>query len=296
MSKKKSFVATLSIGRHSLSRTWYKFSRNPLSVFGLIIFFLIIFVAVFAPYITHYPEHAGAYTNFREASKPPSLTYFFGTDSIGRDIFTRVIFGYRFSLILAVVVLSLSIPPGIILGLIAGYYQYTWIEVTIMRITDIFISVPPLVLALAIAAMLSPNLFNQMMAITFVWWTWYCRLVYTMTISLCHEDFVYEAKLVGASNTHILLREILPNCIAPILTKMTLDMGFVIIVGASLSFIGLGVQPPKSDLGSMVAAGARRLPAEWWAAVFPAIAIIIIILAFNLVGDGLKDVFAVEEV
>jgi peptide/nickel transport system permease protein len=165
-----------------------------------------------------------------------------------------------------------------------------------MRITDIFISVPPLVLALAIAAMLSPNLFNQMMAITFVWWTWYCRLVYTMTISLCHEDFVYEAKLVGASNTHILLREILPNCIAPILTKMTLDMGFVIIVGASLSFIGLGVQPPKSDLGSMVAAGARRLPAEWWAAVFPAIAIIIIILAFNLVGDGLKDVFAVEEV
>jgi len=296
LSKKKSFIATLSIGRYNLSRAWYKFSRNPLSVFGLIIFFLIIFVAVFAPYITPYPEHAGAYTNFREASKPPSLTYFFGTDSIGRDIFTRVIFGYRFSLILAVVVLSLSIPPGIILGLIAGYYQYTWIEVTIMRITDIFIAVPPLVLALAIAAMLSPNLFNQMMAISFVWWTWYCRLVYTMTISLCHEDFVYEAKLIGASNTHILLREILPNCVAPILTKMTLDMGLVIIVGASLSFIGLGVQPPKSDLGTMIANGARGLPTEWWAAVFPAIAITLIILAFNLVGDGLQDVFAVEEV
>ena len=296
MSKKKSFIATLSIGRYNLSRAWYKFSRNPLSVFGLIIFFLIIFVAVFAPYITPYPEHAGAYTNFREASKPPSLTYFFGTDSIGRDIFTRVIFGYRFSLILAVVVLGLSIPPGIILGLIAGYYQYTWIEVTIMRITDIFIAVPPLVLALAIAAMLSPNLFNQMMAISFVWWTWYCRLVYTMTISLCHEDFVYEAKLIGASNTHILLREILPNCVAPILTKMTLDMGLVIIVGASLSFIGLGVQPPKSDLGTMIANGARGLPTEWWAAVFPAIAITLIILAFNLVGDGLQDVFAVEEV
>jgi len=296
LSKKKSFITTLSIGRNNLSRAWYKFSRNPLSVFGLIIFFLIIFVAVFAPYITPYPEHAGAYTNFREASKPPSLTYFFGTDSIGRDIFTRVIFGYRFSLILAVVVLSLSIPPGIILGLIAGYYQYTWIEVTIMRITDIFIAVPPLVLALAIAAMLSPNLFNQMMAISFVWWTWYCRLVYTMTISLCHEDFVYEAKLIGASNTHILLREILPNCVAPILTKMTLDMGLVIIVGASLSFIGLGVQPPKSDLGTMIANGARGLPTEWWAAVFPAIAITLIILAFNLVGDGLQDVFAVEEV
>lgn len=296
MSKKKSFIATLSRGRYSLSKAWYKFSRNPLSALGLIIFFLIIFAAVFAPYITPYPEQVGPYTNFREASKPPSLTYFFGTDSIGRDIFTRIIYGYRFSLTLVVVVLSLSIPPGVILGLIAGYYHNTWIEITIMRITDIFIAVPPLILALAIAAMLSPNLFNQMMAISFIWWTWYCRLAYGMTISLCHEDFVHEAKLIGAGDTHVLLREILPNCMAPILTKMTLDMGHVIILGSALSFIGLGVQPPQSDLGSMIASGARRLPTEWWAVVFPAIAIIIIILAFNLVGDGLRDLFAVEEV
>ncbi|HBY57723.1 MAG TPA: D,D-dipeptide ABC transporter permease [Candidatus Atribacteria bacterium] len=262
----------------------------------MIILLLIIFAAIFAPYITPFPEHAGAFTNFREASKPPSSTYIFGTDSIGRDIFTRVIFGYRFSLILSIVVLALSIPPGVIFGLIAGYYQGTWIEIIIMRITDVFIAVPPFVLALAVAAMLSPNLFNQMMAISFVWWTWYCRLVYTMTTSLCHEDFVTEAKLVGASKTHILFREILPNCMGPILTKMTLDMGLVIIVGSSLSFIGLGVQPPKSDLGTMIAEGARRLPSEWWAAVFPAIAIIVVILAFNLLGDGLKDVFNIEEV
>jgi len=296
LSKKEVLIAALSRGRYSFSKGWYKFSRNPLSVLGLIIIFLVILAAVLAPYITPYPEQAGPFTNFREASLPPSLTHLSGTDSMGRDIFTRVIFGYRFSLMLAVVVLGLSIPPGVILGLIAGYYQRTWIEIAIMRVTDVFLSVPPLVLALAITVMLSPNLFNQMIAISFMWWTWYCRLVYTMTTSLCQEDFVHEAELTGAGKAHILLREILPNCIAPILTKMTLDMGLVIIVGASLSFIGLGVQPPKPGLGTMVADGAKRLPAEWWTAIFPALAIVIIILAFNLAGDGLRDMFAVEEV
>jgi len=294
--KKELLVAALSRRRASFSKGWYKFSRNPLSVLGLIIFFSVILAAILAPYITPYPEHAGAFTNFRESSLPPSLTHFFGTDSVGRDIFTRVIFGYRFSLVLAVVVLSLAIPSGIILGLIAGYYRRRWIEIVIMRITDIFLAVPPLVLALAITVMLSPNLFNQMMAISLMWWPWYCRLVYSITTSLRHEYFVREAELTGASKAHILLREILPNCVAPVLTKMTLDAGFVITVGASLSFIGLGVQPPRPGLGTMVADGAKRLPAEWWMAVFPALAIVIVILSFNLVGDGLRDMFAVEEV
>jgi len=296
LSKKELLVAALSRRRASFAKGWYKFSRNPLSVLGLIILFSIILAAIFAPYITPYPEHAGAFTNFRESSLPPSLTHFFGTDSVGRDIFTRVIFGYRFSLVLAVVVLSLAMPSGIILGLIAGYYRRRWIEIVIMRITDIFLAVPPLVLALAITVMLSPNLFNQMMAISLMWWPWYCRLVYSVTTSLRHEYFVREAELTGASKAHILLREILPNCMAPVLTKMTLDAGFVITVGASLSFIGLGVQPPRPGLGTMVADGAKRLPAEWWMAVFPALAIVIVILSFNLVGDGLRDMFAVEEV
>ncbi|TKJ45583.1 D-ala-D-ala transporter subunit [Candidatus Aerophobetes bacterium Ae_b3a] len=286
----------MSRSRASFSKGWYKFSRNPLSVLGLIILFSVILTAIFAPYISPYPEHAGAFTNFRESGLPPSLTHFFGTDSVGRDIFSRVIFGYRFSLVLAVVVLSLAMPSGIILGLIAGYYRRRWIEIVIMRITDIFLAVPPLVLALAITVMLSPNLFNQMMAISLMWWPWYCRLVYSLTTSLRHEYFVREAELTGASKAHILLREILPNCVAPVLTKMTLDAGFVITVGASLSFIGLGVQPPRPGLGTMVADGAKRLPAEWWMAVFPALAIVIVILSFNLVGDGLRDMFAVEEV
>ncbi|MCK4926259.1 ABC transporter permease, partial [Candidatus Aerophobetes bacterium] len=168
--------------------------------------------------------------------------------------------------------------------------------IVIMRITDIFLAVPPLVLALAITAMLSPKLINQMMALSVMWWPWYCRLVYSITASLRNEYFVREAELTGASKAHILLREILPNCMAPIFTKMTLDAGFVITLGASLSFIGLGVQPPRPGLGTMVALGARKLPAEWWTAVFPALAIVVVILSFNLVGDGLRDMFATEEV
>jgi peptide/nickel transport system permease protein len=296
LSRKELLVAALSRKRASFSKGWYKYSRNSLSVLGAIILCLIILAAVFAPYITPYPEHAGAYTNFRESSQSPRATYFFGTDTVGRDVFTRIIFGYRFSLVLAVVVLSLSIPPGVIMGLVAGYFQGSRIEIAIMRITDIFLAVPPLVLALAITVMLSPNLFNQMMAISLMWWPWYSRLVYSITTSLRHEYFVREAELTGASKLHILLREILPNCVAPILTKMSLDAGFVITVGASLSFLGLGVQPPKPGLGTMVADGAKRLPAEWWMAVFPALAIVMVILAFNLVGDGLRDMFAVEEV
>ena len=288
--------ATLAQKRRGLSRGWYKFSRNPLSVIGLAVLVLIVLAAILAPYITPYPEHAKPYTNFQEGGKRPSLEYFFGTDRVGRDIFSRVIFGYRFSLLIGIVVLALGVAPGIILGLIAGYHQGTWVESVIMRITDVFLAVPPLVLALAITAMLTPNLMNQMMAIALVWWPWYARLVFALASSLRSEYFVREAELTGASKFHIMFKEIFPNCLAPVLTKMTLDMGIVILLGATLSFIGLGVQPPKPGLGTMVAEGAKRLPGEWWGTIFPALAIVVVILAFNLVGDGLRDVFAVEEV
>lgn len=288
--------SVFALRKERFFRGWYRFSRNPLSVFGLALLLVIIVVAILAPFITPFPKHAGPFTNFRESSLPPSSTHFFGTDTIGRDIFTRVLHGYRFSLLLAVVVLSLSVPPGVIFGLVAGYYQGRWIETVIMRITDIFLAVPPMILALAVVALLERNLFNEMMAISLVWWPWYTRLVYSMTTSLRHKEFVREAELAGASKVHILFREILPNATAPLLTKVTLDMGFAILVGAALSFIGLGVQPPKPGLGTMVADGTSRLPSDWWIAVFPAIAIMLIVLAFNLVGDGLRDLFAVEEV
>lgn len=282
--------------RRGLAKGWYRFSRNPLSVLGLVVLVLIVLAAIFAPYITPYPDHAKPYTNFREGSLPPGRAYFFGTDRVGRDIFSRIIFGYRFSLLLGVVVLGLSVPIGVSLGLIAGYYHGTWIEAIIMRITDVFLAVPPLVLALAITAALTPNLTNQMIAVSMVFWPWYSRLVFAVASTLRNQFFVREAELTGASRAHILFREILPNCSATIMTKITLDMGIVILVGSSLSFIGLGVQPPKPGLGTMVAEGSKRLPAEWWGTIFPALAIVVVILAFNLVGDGLRDVFAVEEV
>ncbi len=282
--------------RENWGRAWYKFSHNPLSVVGLITVTAIVLLAVLAPYVTPYPEHAGPFTDFQNAKQPPSLRHPFGTDVVGRDVFTRTIFGFRFSLTMGVVVLSLVVPPGVLLGLLAGYYHGTWIDTLIMRVTDIFLAVPPLILALAIASVLEPNLFNSMLAVSLMWWPWYTRLVYGLTTQMRNEYFTISAEIMGASRWHILFREILPNCVSPIFTKMSLDMGWVILIGASLSFVGLGVQPPKPGLGTMVANGARYLPDLWWIALFPALAIVVIVLGFNLLGDGLRDLFAAEEI
>lgn len=279
-----------------VKRGWYKFSRNPVSVVGLFFVLLVSFLAAFAPYVAPYPQHAGRFVNFREASQPPSLKHLCGTDVFGRDILSRIFFGFRYSLMMGVVVLSLVVPPGVILGLIAGYYRGTWIETLIMRITDIFLAVPPLILALAVCSVLTPSVFNAMMAISLMWWPWYTRLVYGLASSLRHEFFVQAAEVVGASRFHILFREILPNCVSSIFTKMSLDMGWVILIGSALSFVGLGAQPPTPDLGTMVADGAKYLPDQWWIAVFPALAIMITVLGFNLLGDGFRDLFALEEI
>lgn len=280
--------------RENWGRAWYKFSHNPLSLIGLGSVLLVILAAMFAPFITPYPEHVKPFTDFANASTPPNGTYWFGTDEIGRDIFSRVIFGYRFSLLIGIVVLSIVVPVGVVTGLLAGYYQHTWIDTIIMRVTDIFLAVPPLILALSVASILKPNLFNAMLAVCLTWWPWYTRLVYSLTTGMRNEFFVRSAEVTGAGTGHILLREILPNCISPILTKMSLDMGWVIIIGASLSFVGLGVQPPRPGLGTMVAGGTRYLPDQWWISVFPALAIVFVVLGFNLLGDGLRDLFAAE--
>lgn len=282
--------------RESLGRSWYKFSRNPISIVGLSTVLLVSFLAVFAPWVAPYPEHAAAFVDFANASQPPNLQHPFGTDVVGRDILSRVFFGFRFSLSMGLIVLSLVVPPGVVLGLIAGYNQGSWVETAIMRITDIFLAVPPLILALAITSVLTPNLFNAMLAVSLMWWPWYTRLVYGLASTLRNEFFVTSAEAIGASKSHILFREILPNCVSPIFTKMSLDMGWVILLGSALSFVGLGVQPPKPGLGTMVADGAKYLPDQWWISMFPALAIVLVVLGFNLLGDGLRDMFAAEEV
>jgi len=277
-------------------RFWYKFSKNRLSVIGLIAVVIVILLAIFARQIAPYPAHAGRFVDFANASRPPSMTYLLGTDVVGRDILSRIFFGFRFSLLMGVIVLALVVPPGVVLGLVAGYWKGRWIDTLIMRVTDVFLAVPPLVLSLAIASVLKPNLFNAMIAVSLMWWPWYCRLVYGITSSVRTEFFVQAAEVAGASKAHILFREILPNCVSPILTKMSLDMGWVILLGAALSFVGLGVQPPRPGLGTMVADGAKYMPDSWWIAVFPALAIMFVVLGFNLLGDGLRDVLSVEEV
>jgi len=278
--------------RENLGRAWYKFSRNPLSIIGAATVSIVTLLAIFAPLVAPFPEHVKPFTDFANASRPPSLTHLFGTDEIGRDILSRVIFGFREALGMGVVVLTLVVPVGVLMGLVAGYFHGTWIDTVIMRLTDIFLAVPPLVLALAIASVLEPNLFNAMMAVSLMWWPWYARLVYGLTSALRNEFFVASAQTSGAGTRHILFRELLPNMISPIFTKMSLD----IIIGSMLSYVGLGVQPPKPGLGTMVASGAKFLPDLWWISVFPGLAIVVVVLGFNLLGDGLRDLFAAEEV
>jgi peptide/nickel transport system permease protein len=276
-------------------QNWYRFSRNPTAVIGAAIVIISILAAILAPYITPYPEHVGAVVNFRARHLPPSGEYWFGTDNVGRDIFTRVIYGARISLLLALVVLGTAVPVGTVLGLLAGYFG-GWTETIIMRLTDIALAIPPLVMALAVAAVLSPDLINSMLAIAALWWTWHTRLIYSITRQLRGQEFVEAAETLGASKFHILFREILPNCVSAIAVKTSLDCGFVILVGASLSFLGLGIQPPTPDLGTMVSQGSAFLPDYWWESILPGFAILFIALGFNLLGDGLRDLFDVQEV
>lgn len=291
MSKKMDIQQDKSLKTESLRRSWYKYSRNTVSVIGLIIVFVIIFIALFANYLAPSPESAGVYVNFKEANKPPSLSHLCGTDEIGRDILSRIFFGFRISLYMVVIVLSVVVPLGVTLGLVAGYFNNTFIETIIMRITDMFLAVPSLLLAFVICSLLTPNTTNAMLAITVAWWPWYSRIVYSVTTSLKGEAYVWSAEVGGANTSHIIFKEILPNCLSTIMTKMTLDAGLIILTGATISFVGLGAQPPIPELGSMVSNGCKYLPEQWWISIMPAIAIVLIVMAFNFIGDGIVSVF-----
>ena len=277
----------------SRQMAFYRFKSNPLALIGGFIVISVTFVAIFAPYLAPSPESAGSFVDFRNRHAPPSWQNPMGTDNVGRDIFSRVIFGYRVSLGLVIGVLGVAVPFGVILGLIAGYFG-GWIETIIMRFTDVMLALPPLAMALAITAVLSPNLINAMVAITLLWWTWHTRLIYRIVKSQMNEDYVEAALVAGASHTHILFKELLPNCFSAVAVKISLDAGFVILFGAALSFLGLGVQPPTPDLGTMVATGSEYMPEMWWQAVMPGLAILYAILGFNLLGDGLRDMLDVE--
>jgi peptide/nickel transport system permease protein len=272
----------------SESQGWQAFRRNPMALTGLALVALVVCAALFADLIAPYPSHSGPVGDFTAMSAQPSGQYLLGTDTIGRDLFTRIIYAYRLSLEMAIVVLAIATPIGVVVGLLAGYLGPAW-SYALMRLTDVFLSIPPLVLAMSITGFLEPSAIHGMMAITAMWWPWYARLTYNLTRAERQEGYVLAAETVGANLPHILFREILPNCMPAILTKMTIDVGFVILIASSMSFLGLGAQAPTPDLGSMVADGAKYMPDSWWLTVFPALAILLVVMGFNLLGDGLRE-------
>lgn len=274
---------------HELQRSLCAVLRNRLSIVGMTIVGLFLLVALAGPWIVPYPEDAAGATHIARKLSPPSSQHWFGTDEIGRDIYTRVVMGTRVSLRISLIVVLVAMAIGVPLGILAGYVG-GWIGEGIMRVTDIFLAVPGLILAIAIVASLGPGITNAMIALSLVWWPGYVRLVQGKTLSLKTESFIEAARCVGSSRWRIAFGEILPNLASPILVKASMDMGLAILAAAGLGFIGIGAQPPMPEWGAMISAGRNYLPDFWWYATFPGAAIFITVLGWNLLGDGLRDV------
>jgi len=265
------------------------FRRDPLAVLSLLIILAFVFGAIFAPYLTPYPEEGRGEPNIANKFLPPGPGHPLGTDYLGRDLLARILFGGRSSLSIGFLVVIIAVAIGTPLGAIAGYFG-GWVDETIMRITDMFLAFPPLLLAIAIAAALGPSFTNAMIAIAFTWWPWYTRLVRAQTVSLRERSFIEAARGMGVSNATIIRRHILPNIMTPVLVQATMDIGSAILTGAAMSFIGLGAQPPTPDWGKMVSTGRIYFMNQPWFATYPGLAIFLVTLAFNLLGDTVRDV------
>jgi peptide/nickel transport system permease protein len=261
---------------------------NPLLVLGAALSLLIVVVALLAPVLAPYPADAGSATHPFQVLLPPSAQHWFGTDNVGRDILSRVIFGARISPVVAVVVLLIACVIGIPLGAAAGYFG-GWLDEVIMRVTDIFLAFPPLLLALALAAVLPPSLTSLIIAIAVTWWPWYTRLIRGQAASVAGRPYVESCRALGIPPARILLRHVLPNSITPLLVQVSLDFGGVILTASALSFLGLGAQDPTPDWGLMVAEGQNYFTTAWWVVTFPGLAILVTAFAFTLLGDGLRD-------
>jgi len=278
--------------RRTFSSTLLRFlRRSPLATAGLIIVIITIVIALISRWIVPYNPTT---PNLDVKLVAPSLQHLLGTDDMGRDIFSRILAGTSVSLTSAVVIIAISMTFGMIVGLIAGYTG-GWIDDVLMRITDIFLAFPALILAMAISATLGPSLQNALIAVASVWWPWYARLVRGQVLSVRNMEYVEAARSVGARPVRVVLRHILPNTLGPLLVQATLDVGNTILLTASLSFIGLGAQPPTPEWGSMVSVGRLYLLSYWWVPTMPGFAILLTVLGFNLLGDALRDFADVRE-
>lgn len=274
-----------------------KFNRRflrgqPLNVLGVFIVLLFFFLVAFGQTLAEArgPMYAPNTPNIRDKLEAPSTVHWFGTDDLGRDIFSRVISGAKYSLGVAVMILAIAVTAGSLIGAVAGYFG-GMIDELLMRVTDMFLAFPALILAIAISATLGPSLRNAVIALSTVFWPWYARLVRGQVLAIKNLDYVEAARSVGVPGFRLLWRHILPSAISVILIQMTLDVGYAILATSSLSFIGLGAQPPTPEWGAMISSARNFFRDAWWFITFPGLALTITVLGFNLIGDGLRDYF-----
>ena len=273
----------------NVRRGVYRFRTNALSMIGLVSLLIVVAVGIAAPAIAPFPEDAAGAVHVLERLKPPDRVHPFGTDMVGRDVYSRVLMGTRLALRVGVVIIVLAATIGVTLGAVAGYFG-RWVDDLIMRVTDIFLTVPALILAIAITAALGKGITNVMLGISLVWWPGFARLTRSQVLHLKQDAFVEAAHGIGASDLRVLFRHVLPNAASPIIVKMSTDFGFAVLTAAALGFIGLGAQPPTPEWGAMINDGRGYFPGEWWVATFPGLAIFVVVFSWNLLGDGLRDV------
>ncbi|MER9116664.1 ABC transporter permease subunit [Mesorhizobium sp. M0664] len=279
--------------QRAFAEFWHYFSMNTGAVIGLVAFSALVLVAIFAPFVApHSPDE-----QFRDALLAPPAwqeggksMFLLGTDAVGRDMLSRLIFGARFSLFIGLVVVVFSLTSGIVLGVLAGYFR-GWVDTLIMRIMDIILAFPSLLLALVLVAILGPGLFNAMLAIALVLQPHFARLTRAAVMAEKNREYVISAKVAGAGHLRLMVRTILPNCLAPLIVQATLSFSNAILEAAALGFLGVGAQPPTPEWGTMLASAREFILRAPWVVTFPGLAILITVLAINLIGDGLRDAF-----
>ena len=280
---------TMSPWQARLQRTyfgWRRLSSNQLTMFGLSVLLFLIIVAAFAPVLA--PEGYDA-QDLANRLAPPSAAHWFGTDDLGRDVLARMVYGTRVTLMIACLVAVIAAPLGLMIGTAAGYFG-GWVDTVLMRINDIFLSFPGLILALGFVAALGPGIRNAVIAIALTAWPPIARLARAETLTLRKADYIAAVRIQGASALRIILRHVVPMCLPSVVVRITLNMAGIIITAAGLGFLGLGAQPPMPEWGSMLSSGRAHISGAWWISAVPGLAILITSLAFNLLGDGLRDV------
>ncbi len=273
---------------NDLRRGAFRFARNRLSVIGLLIVFLMLVRRPHRLGMVPYPGDVTGNVHMDNRLQPPSSEHLFGTDDAGRDVFSRTIYATRISFQVGIIILVVAISLGVTLGALAGYFGGATNKL-IMRFTDVMLTFPGIFLPMALAAALGRGMLSAMFALSITWWPGYCRLVEAQILKVREEDFVVGARAIGASQARVIFRHILPNTLTGIIVKGSMDFGFAVLALASLGFIGIGIQPPEPDWGSMIALGRRFMPGAWWISTFPGIFMFVMVLGFNLLGDGLRD-------